>query len=187
MKIIQIIISLSIFAWCMGFFYFIKYTNNISNENRNITESIVVYGGNKERLYVGAQLLKLGYAPIVFVTGDKPRKEYENFIKSNNIIQEQFLFDKTLANNKLSPINDVLAFLKRYQFHSVRVVLNATQIPRAKLEFAAKVPREIILIPHAVSKKGDKSFKVFIEYLKYNIMLFASFMGTEDDFDLSYS
>lgn len=187
MKIFRLALSLIIFTWCMGFFYFAYYVNNISNENRNITEAIAVYGGNKERLYVGAKLLKLGYAPIVFVTGDKPKEEYNNFINSNKLIPEQFLFDKKLANNNLSPINDVLAFLEKYQFHSVRVVLSATQIPRAKIEFAHKLPNDIKIITHAVSPKGKKHSQVFIEYLKYNIALFAYFIGIEDGFDLSYS
>ena len=187
MKILQLALSLIILAWCMGFFYFIYYTNNISNENRNATEAIAIYGGNKERLYVGAKLLNLGYAPIVFVTGDKKKEEYANFIKANNLIPEQFLFDKKLANNNLSPINDILAFLKKYEFHTVRVVLNATQIPRARLGFAAKIPDEIVIIPHAVSRKGEKHSQIFREYIKYSIMLFAYFIGIEDDFDLSYS
>ena len=187
MKILRLALSLIVFAWCIGFFYFVHYTNNISNENRNTTEAIAVYGGNKERLYIGAKLLKLGYAPIVFVTGHKPKAEYANFIKANKLIPEEFLFDKKLANNNLSPINDVLAFLKKYQFATVRVVLNATQIPRAKLEFATKIPHDIELIPHAVSRKGENYSQIFIEYLKYNIILFASFIGIEDDFDLSYS
>ena len=69
----------------------------------------------------------------------------------------------------------------------MRVVLNAIQIPRAKLGFDAKIPDEIIIIPHAVSHKNEKHSQVFKEYIKYSIMLFAYFVGIEDEFDLSYS
>jgi hypothetical protein len=152
-----------------------------------MTESIIVYGGNKERLFVGAQLLKLGYAPIVFVTGDKPKEEYTNFIKASNLIPEQFLFDLALANNNLNPINDTLAFMKKYQFQTARVIVNATQLPRARLEYSAKSPFDVALIFHAVSRKREKNLQVFVEYVKYCAILFTSFIGIEDELDLSYT
>jgi hypothetical protein len=187
MKIFKLTVSLLLLTWCAGFFYFLHYTKNISNENRNMTEAIIVYGGNKQRLYIGAQLLKLGYAPIIFVTGDKPKEEYTNFIKSNNLIPEQFLFDYALANNNLNPINDALAFLKKYQFQTARVVVNSTQLPRARLEYTSKAPFDIALIFHAVSKKDERTFPIFVEYLKYCVILFTSFVGIEDELDLSYT
>ena len=150
MKILKLTLSLIIFAWCTGFFYFINYTKNITNTNRNITQAIVVYGGNKERLYVGAQLLKMGYAPIVYITGDKPKEEYDNFIRVNNLIPAQFIFDHSLTTNNLEAIEDSLDFMKKYELHTARVVINSTQLPRAKIDFASKVPREIKFIPHVV-------------------------------------
>lgn len=187
MKILKLTLSLIIFAWCTGFFYFINYTKNITNTNRNITQAIVVYGGNKERLYVGAQLLKMGYAPIVYITGDKPKEEYDNFIRVNNLIPAQFIFDHSLTTNNLEAIEDSLDFMKKYELHTARVVINSTQLPRAKIDFASKVPREIKFIPHVVSRKGEKHFKVFVEYFKYSIALLASFVGMENELNLSYS
>ena len=187
MKILKLTLSLIIFAWCTGFFYFINYTKNITNTNRNITQAIVVYGGNKERLYVGAQLLKMGYAPIVYITGDKPKEEYDNFIRVNNLIPAQFIFDHSLTTNNLEAIEDSLDFIKKYELHTARVVINSTQLPRAKIDFASKVPREIKFIPHVVSRKGEKHFKVFVEYFKYSIALLASFVGMENELNLSYS
>ena len=112
MKIFKLTLSLLIFAWCAGFFYFISYTKNITNTNRNITQAIIVYGGNKERLYVGAQLLKLGYATVVYITGDKPKSDYDNFIRVNNLTSSQFIFDQSLTTNNLEPIEDSLDFMK---------------------------------------------------------------------------
>jgi len=182
----------------MGFFYFVYYTYNISNENINATEAIVIYGENKERLYIGAKLLNLGYAPIIFVTGDKPKEDYTNFIKENKLTPEQFLFDEELANNHLSPVNDVLAFLKKYQFKNIRIILDRTQIPRAKLKFSTKISSGITVIFHPVSRKREKrrsrgrgrsitnNSEIIIEYLKYKIILLASLKGIEDELDLSY-
>ena len=187
MKIFKLTLSLIVFAWCAGFFYFISYTKNITNTNRNITQAIVVYGGNKERLYVGAQLLKLGYAPVVYITGDKPKSDYDNFIRVNNLTNSQFIFDQSLTTSNLEPIEDSLDFMKKFEFHTARVVINSTQLPRANIDFASKVPGEIKFIPHVVSRKGEKHFKVFVEYLKYNVTLLASFVGMENELNLSYS
>lgn len=187
MKTIKLIIFLTIFAWCTGFFYFLSYTKNIDNTNRNITQAIVIFGGNQQRLYVGTQLLKLGYAPIVHITGYRPESEYENFIKINNLRQEQFVFNKDPSSNGLSPLEDALNFMKKFQFNSARVVINATQLPRARIDFKTKVPNEIELIPHIVSRKREKDFKVFIEYLKFSITLLASFIGMGNELNLSYT
>ena len=61
MKIISLLISLIITSWCLGFFYFTKTTSDISNYKRNMTDSIVIFGKNEQRLYAGTQLLKMGY------------------------------------------------------------------------------------------------------------------------------
>lgn len=186
MKTIKLIIFLTIFAWCTGFFYFLSYTKNINNTNRSITQAIIIYSGSQERLYVGTQLLKLGYAPIAHITGYKPESEYEEFLKVNKFTQEQFIFNKDPASNNLSPLEDTLSFMKKFQFNTARVVINATQLPRARIDFKSKVPNEIELIPHVVSRKGEKDFKVFIEYLKFSITLLASFLGMGNELNLSY-
>ena len=47
-----------------------------------MTDAIVIFGTNDQELYAGTQLLKLGYAPLVFVTSDKPKTAFFNFFKT---------------------------------------------------------------------------------------------------------
>ena len=77
--------------------------------------------------------------------------------------------------------------MKKFDLSTARVVINAIQLPRARIDLANKTPNGIKFIPHSVSKKGEKNFKVFIEYVKYTIVLFASFFGIENKLTLSYS
>ena len=77
--------------------------------------------------------------------------------------------------------------MKKYELHTARIVINSIQLPRVKIDFAFKVLREIKFIPHVVSKKGEKHFKVFIEYLKYSIKLLTSFVGMENELNSSFS
>ena len=83
-RIISLLTSIVLTSWCLNFFYFVKATSNVSNYNRNMTEAIVVFGTNDQELYAGTQLLKLGYAPLVFVTSDKPKNEFFSFFTKNS-------------------------------------------------------------------------------------------------------
>lgn len=187
MKIVKLILSSILLLWCGGFFYFLNITTNISNNNRSVTDSIVVFGGKQQNLYSGVQLLKLGYAPLVFITGNKPQEEYENFLKTQKISPEQFIFDKNLANNKHNHAVDTMVFLKKYDFASLRLVVSAYQLPRAMRELEANIAPDIIIIPHPISQKQANYPVVFEEYAKYTLVLLASFIGKEDELNLSYS
>jgi len=187
MKIIKLILSLTLLLWCLGFFYFLYVTNNISNDNRNVTDSIVIFGGKQQNLYSGVQLLKLGYAPLIFITGNKPKEDYRNFLKTQKIAPEQFIFDQHIESNNFNHAMDAIMFLKKYRFNSMRLVVSAYQLPRAILELEASVSPEIIIIPHHISQKQPNYSMVFKEYSKYILMLVASFIGKEDELNLSYS
>jgi uncharacterized SAM-binding protein YcdF (DUF218 family) len=187
MKIIRLMLSSILLVWCGGFFYFLQITDDISNDNRTITDAIVVFGGNKQNLYVGVQLLKLGYAPIVFITGDKPKEEYNNFLKTQQLSPEQFIFDENIAKNKHNHVMDTVMFLKKYKFHSLRLVVNAVQLPRALRELLANIPPDTVVIPHPISSKQKNHLQIFKEYTKYTLVLVASFIGKEDELDLPYS
>ena len=187
MKIIKLILSLALLLWCSGFFYFLYITNHISNDNRNVTDSIVIFGGKQQNLYSGAQLLKLGYAPLVFITGSKPKEDYSNFFETQKLAPEQFIFDQHISSNNSNHAIDAIMFLKKYQFNSMRLVVSAYQLPRAILELEANISPDIIIIPHPISQKQPNYILVFKEYNKYILVLLASFIGKEDELNLSYS
>ncbi|GAB4164239.1 MAG: hypothetical protein Tsb006_3780 [Rickettsiaceae bacterium] len=187
MKALKLTLAIFMTIWCLGFFYFVRITHDISNYNRSMTDAIVIFGGKKQRLYSGIQLLKLGYAPLAFITGSKSRAEFDNFFKANNLLPEQFIFDTDLAENQLNFAANTVEFLKKYQLLSIRVVVDAPQLPRAMLEISSRVPEGVIVIPHPVSS-SSKSYGLMIkEYMKYTITLFASYIGYEDELNLSYS
>lgn len=172
--------------WLAGFFVFTNYAKNLTNENNYTTSVIITFGGNKERVHTGAQLLKLGYAPIMYITGNKPQDEYTNFIKSQGLIPEQFLFDDQIANSGFTPMNDTLAFLLKYQFRSARIVVSWLQLPRAKLQFSNRVFKSFAIMPHATPYKKETASKLFIEYCKYTLTLITSFIGIDNELNLSY-
>ena len=83
-----------------------------------MTDAIVVFGTNDQELYAGTQLLKLGYAPLVFVTSDKPKTAFFHFFKTFNLAPEQFIFDRELAVNTSNYSTDTAEFLRKYRLQS---------------------------------------------------------------------
>lgn len=187
MKLIKLFFSTTIFIWCMGFFYFLHTTNNLSNNNRNRSQSIIIWGNDLQNLYTGTQLLKLGYSNIVFVTNSDDEKVLREFLKSHNAVQEQFIFNKYQSNKKYDYANFVAQFLKENNINSARIVINAYQLPRALTRLKTTITSDIDIIPHPISQKKQDSYRVFKEYAKYTLVLIASFIGKENELDLSYS
>ncbi len=186
MKIVSLLISLIITSWCLGFFYFTKTTSEISNYNRDMTDAIVIFGEKKQRIYAGTQLLKMGYAPLVFITSDKPKSDFTDFFKTHRSAPEQFIFDTALAKNTINHAADTAEFLKKYKLHSIRLVVDAIELPRAMLEITSKVPSNIIIIPHPVLGIDKDYDLIMIEYIKYTITLIAQYIGYKEELNLSY-
>jgi len=187
-KIISLLISLALTSWCLGFFYFVKTTSNISNYNRNMTDAIVVFGTRAQELYAGTQLLKLGYAPLVFVTSDKPKTEFASFFKTYNLAPEQFIFDSELAINTSNYSTDTAEFLRKYRLHSMRLVVDSIELPRALLEVTSKIPYNIVIVPHPVIGVDTQDYDlVMIEYIKYTVTLIAQYIGYKKELNLSYN
>jgi alpha-ketoglutarate-dependent taurine dioxygenase len=115
-----------------------------------MTDAIVIFGTKDQELYAGTQLLKLGYAPLVFVTSDKPKTAFSNFFKTYNLAPEQFIFDRELAVNTTNYSTDTAEFIRKYRLQSMRLVVGSIELPRALLEVTSKIPRNIIIIPHPV-------------------------------------
>jgi uncharacterized SAM-binding protein YcdF (DUF218 family) len=180
-----LIILLSL--WFSGFFYFLKNTQNISNYNRNTTDAIVVFGKNYQHLYAGVQLLKLGYAPLIFIIGDKSQDGFTEFFKQNSVIPEQFIFSVDIAGKNLNYATDTVIFLKKYQLNSIRLVISAPQLPRAMLELSSVMPSDVVIIPNPILNYTNRYDLILKEYLKYTVTLVAYYLGYAHTLNLSYA
>jgi uncharacterized SAM-binding protein YcdF (DUF218 family) len=186
MKIIRLLLSLIVLTWIGGFFYFKEATKDFTLESKTITDAIVVFGGNKNGLYVGAQLLRLGYAPLVYITGKKPAEEYNNFLKSQKLVPEQFIFDVSFAGDN-DFAKETATFLKKYHFDTIRLVVSADQMPRALIEVRALIPASALVIPHPISRKNNDYNALFIEYNKLLLTYLYNYFGLARELNLPYS
>ena len=187
MRIVKVTFYLLVLAWCVGYFRFIYISQNYTLENKTTTDTIVVFGGNAQRLYTGAKLVKFGYAPYIFVTGNKPSEEYMPFLKEQNLSPDRFIYDVKYAGSNHDYGLETALFLRRYNFSSARLVSPSYQISRAMIELNANLPLNISVIAHPVSLKHKNYTLLFIEYNKYVLMFVANILGIAHEINLSYS
>lgn len=186
MKTIRLLLSLIVLTWVGGFFYFKESTEDFTLESSSITDAIVVFANNKNGLYIGAQLLRLGYAPVVYITGKKPAEEYDNFLKSQKLAPEQFIFDTSFAGDN-DFVKEISIFLKKYNIDAIRLVASADQMPRALIELKSRIPSSALVVPHPISRKNNDYNALFIEYNKLIITYLFNYFGYARELNLPYS
>jgi uncharacterized SAM-binding protein YcdF (DUF218 family) len=185
MRIIKLLLSIITLAWIGGFFFFDTKTKNFTLDTKTVTEAIVVFGSGKNGLYTGSKLLRLGYAPIIYTTGRKPAEEYNNFLQSEKLVSEQFIFDISFAGHN-DFAKETATFLQKYHIDSIRLVIPSEQVPRAVMELKHQVPVYKTIIIHPISRKNNSYNVLFIEYNKFLITYFASYFGF-NEVNLPYS
>ncbi|RTK92503.1 MAG: hypothetical protein EKK61_04085 [Rickettsiales bacterium] len=186
MKIFGIGSIIVIFVWLLGFFYFLKITEEELTINRSITDAIVVIGQKKSNLNSGVQLLKLGYSPFIFITTNYNKDDFENYFKLNKLASEQFIFSSQIDAYQENVAITILNFITKYKFKSLRIIADNVAMPRILIEISQVLPKDIIIIPHPIAnnkKYGD----IIKEYTKYIYILFTSLIGYRSELNLSYS
>ena len=187
MNKVKLLIIFIVTSWLLGFLYFIKITQNTTNTDRSITDAIIVFGQKKQYLYAATELLKLGYAPLIFITGNGNRTEFRNYFQTHKLAGEQFIFKEEVAGSNDNYVNSLIVFLNKYNLHSVRIVVDSYELPRLMIEIGSLLPRDLTVISHPVVLPGKQYGLIFKEYIKYWLMLLASFVGHENELNLSYS
>lgn len=175
-----------LFVWFLGFIYFYIYVNREPIINRTITDAIIVVDATKININTSVQLLKIGYAPFIYVVSDIEEEDYQNYYKANNLAPEQFILGNKLSNDQLNIPARILYFINKYKFKTIRIVSNSVAMPRIMVELHQILPGDIIIIPHPIL--NNSSFNHIIsEYFKYIYILLTSFIGYQNEFNLSYS
>lgn len=186
MKIFGIGSIIVIFVWFLGFFYFLKITEEELTINRSITDAIVVVGQKKSNLNSSVQLLKLGYSPFIFITSNYNKDDFENYFKLNKLASEQFIFSNQIdAYYQENVAIKILNFITKYKFKSLRIVADDIAIPRILIEISQVLPKDIVIIPHPMvnnQKYGD----LIKEYTRYIYVLLTSSIGYRSQLNASY-
>ncbi len=187
MKLIRIVFNIVLLSWGLGFFYFIYIIENYTLDTKTTAEAIIVFGSDKQHLYVAAGLLKFGYAPLILLTDDSNPFAYKNYLKEQGIPEYQVIIDSTTVRNDQNYALDTYHLVKRYKFYTIRLVTSAEELPRAIYETTRYLPSNVSIIPHPVSVKRKNYNFIFTEYNKYLLVILASIFGLQDEFNISYT
>lgn len=186
-KLVSTIVNIVVLCWSVGYFYFKTSTEKYTLDNTTTTDVVVVFAGTKQKLYTGAQLVQYGYAPMLFVTSNRPYSYYSSFLTNSSLEKSQFIFDNEYATDLKDYGNETSKFVQKYRFDSIRLVASADEMPRALVDLHSKLPQYFIIVPHQVSKKTNNYWGVFIEYNKFLLIYLASLIGKANELNLSYS
>ncbi len=187
MKVFKLIVAIIVMGWSIGYFIFLDSVKYFSLDKSTLSDVVIIFGGKKQHLYTGAQLVKLGYSPYMFVTGDKPFSEYIPFLKSYNIAEQHFIFNVDFAHEYKDYALEASMFMRQNKFKSARIVADSSQIARAMIEIRSHVSIDTLLVPHPVSLKGSGHVKLFIEYNKFVFIYLSNILGFASNISLVYT
>jgi uncharacterized SAM-binding protein YcdF (DUF218 family) len=164
------ILKIILFIWLLGLIGFIIYVSSFNTNDRSLTDSIVVFTGGKDRIKTGANLLKAGYAPILFISGVSSPGSLQNIIAEYGINKDQVIYGLEAANTKQNAI-EIADFVVKYNIASTRLVTSAYHLPRALIETKSLLPDNVVTVPHPVYNGRWNVFLLFKEYNKCLVLL----------------
>lgn len=164
-----ILTILGIFSmWVLGFAWFI-YSVNSYKLNNNITNAIIVFAGQGQRVETAIALLNAGYAPILFITGIESADQLKNLMKEQNVKEQQVIY----APNKFMTEEDyskkAADFIMSYNLTSVRLVTSNYNMPIAlkELNNAISTTYNVNIIPNPVFVVSRQFKALFNSYNRY--------------------
>jgi len=173
---IALVILTTLLLWGGGYLYYIYYTKSYLIDKSTITNAIVVLTGGRQRINTGINLLKAGYAPILFISGVASPNQLRNFLSENHIKQDQVIYGLDASTTKENAV-EVSEFVSNHGLSSLRLVTSSYHMPRALLEIQKLIPSNsgILVVPHPVFPEYENYPLLFKEYNKYLIVITLKF------------
>ncbi len=169
------IIVVTLVLWVAGFFYYIHYTNSYV-VNNVATDAIAVFTGGKQRISTGVQLLKAGYAPVLFISGVESLAQLKQFLIENSVNTDHVIYGLNASSTK-DNAKEVADFISSHSVRSIRLVTSSYHMPRALEETRQQAPYGTVIVPHPVFSNQPNYLVFFKEYHKYMFIIIAKFFS----------
>lgn len=137
--------------WLLGLFWFANQIPNAVDDPTTRTDAIVVLTGGSLRVESGLLLLSAGMGKTLFVTGVHPGVSVPALLHSANASDTLaccIVLGHT-ADNTAGNAIETAVFMRKQNYHSLRLVTSAYHMPRSLLEFARAMP-DATIIPNPV-------------------------------------
>ena len=149
-QLVQLLGMLSA-LWLVGLFWFAQQIPNEVGDPATKTDVIVVLTGGSQRVESGLQLLAAGMGKTLFVTGVFPGVTVPALLHSANAPESLaccVVLGHT-ADNTAGNAVETAGFMRKQNYHSLRLVTSAYHMPRSLLEFRRAMP-DITIVPNPV-------------------------------------
>ena len=186
-KKITTVIFTCLFLWCIGFLWFLNMVPSKPTEDLRETDGIVVLTGGRDRLEVGLELLKSGYAPELFVSGVGKGVRLEELFKINDLSPEKQMMLRQrvslgyAAGDTRENAIEVAQWASEKNLKRIRLVTSNYHIPRSAKEIKRRLP-DVEIISYPVFSDNVKTRKwwqypgtirlLFLEYMKFIAVTF---------------
>ena len=165
-------------GWALGFALFVVALPSAADDAA-VTDAIVVPTGGGGRVARGAALLEQGRAKRMLVSGVGPGVNGGDIAESNRLSPALFAARVDLgreASDTRTNAEETLAWLRRHEFGSLRLVTTDWHMPRARFELDRVVGDRVRIIDDAVDSHA--SFAVLMrEYNKYVLRRLSALAG----------
>lgn len=138
--------------WGWGLFRFAAAIPDTVADPRTSTDAIVVLTGGSERLATGVALLARDLAGRAFVSGVHPDVETEEVLRNAGGVPADLVERIETghgARDTVGNARETAAWMRRHDFHSLRLVTASYHMPRSLLEFDQMLP-DATIIPNPV-------------------------------------
>jgi uncharacterized SAM-binding protein YcdF (DUF218 family) len=142
--------------WVAGFLWFVTTVPRESPVSLETTEAIVVLTGGQRRLDVGLELLELGLARKLFISGVHRGVDVEQILRLAEQSPDALACCIELgheAEDTRGNAAETAAWAGAEGIGSLRLVTASYHLPRSMLEFAAAMPT-VRIVPHPVLSEG---------------------------------
>ncbi len=144
-------------VWAFGLFRFADAIPERVEDAATRTDGIVVLTGGSRRLGEGLDLLSRGLAEKLFVSGVYQGVDVRKLLSIVRLKPEDLetRINIGIATNTKGNAAETMAWMKKQDYRSLRLVTAAYHMPRSLLEFRAAMPA-VRLIPHPVFPENVK-------------------------------
>jgi uncharacterized SAM-binding protein YcdF (DUF218 family) len=165
-------------AWVAGLIWFAHQIPQSVADTTTRTDAIVVLTGGSQRVQGGLRLLAAGMGKTLFITGVFPGVTVPDLLKSDKAPDSLAccIMLGHSADNTAGNAVETAGFMRKEDYHSLRLVTSAYHIPRSLLEFRRAMPT-IAIIPNPIFASNVKERQwwewpgtlalIITEYTKY--------------------
>ncbi len=174
---IRRLLSLIVTVWLLGWAWFVVSLPRAAGDTR--TDAIVVLTGGAGRIQRGLDHLSLGHARRMLVSGVDPTVRLDELAQLQKAPARLFDCCVDLGKDAIdtrSNAAEAARWIRRRNFHSVRLVTTDWHMPRARFELKRAVGPDVQVIPDAVDS-APGFVTLFAEYHKYLLRRVSALAG----------